>query len=455
MEEKSIKLLRDKIDQLDNQLLDIIIKRTEIVDEIGILKNNNKKVVDNKRENQVLSRLLDMHKGNFSKDSLVRIWREIFYTSAKIQLKTNDIFSPKREINNIKVYKGGISNIVGKDKIIKLSSNESPFGPSYKAVDAYKKSSEKLSRYPELTAQSLQKKIAEKFNLNHNQIICGTGSDEILIFITLAFCSPGDEVIHSEHGFEMYPIVTKYAGAISKLASEINYKTSIESIIEKVNSSTKVIFIANPNNPTSTYLSKNELKTLIEKVPEDVIIVIDGAYAEFADADDYDKTFSLVEKHKNVIITRTFSKAYSLAGLRLGWAYAGKELIEIIKKLRPPFNLPPGAIAAGIAALEDDDHLEKVIKHNKEIKSWFTNELKSLGLKAYDTQTNFVFVEIPNTNNVSAELLNNYLLSKGIAVRYLLSYGLENALRITFGTKKELELTIREIKNFINKNENI
>ena len=448
MQEKKIKSLRKEIDSIDDQLLELINQRTSIVDKLGILKKDSNNIIDKKREAEVISRLLNLHKGDFSKDSIVRIWREIFHTSANIQLKKNNILHSKRGVDSIKLYKGGVSKVQGIEKIIKLSSNESPFGPSQKAQEAYQKVSDKLSRYPELTAESLQNAIANKHNLKSDQIICGTGSDEVLIFTVLTFCSPGDEVIHAQHGFEMYPILAKYAGAESVLASEIDYKVSIDSIISNINDSTKVIFIANPNNPTGTYLNKNELRLLMSKIPSNIVVVIDAAYAEFADADDYDKTFSLADEYNNVLITRTFSKAYSLAGLRLGWGYGSKLLINMIKKLRPPFNLPPGAIAAGIAALNDENHIKKAVNHNSSIKFWFIDELNNLGFKAYDTQANFIFVLIPNKKNQNAKLINDYLLSKGIAVRYLLSYGLENALRITLGTKEELNKTIEVLKEF-------
>ena len=452
MQEKNIKSLRKEIDSIDDQLLELINQRTSIVDKLGILKKDSNNIVDKKRETEVISRLLNLHKGGFSRGSIVRIWREIFHTSANIQLKKNNILHPKRGVDSIKLYKGGVSKVQGIEKIIKLSSNESPFGPSQKAQEAYQKVSDKLSRYPELTAESLQNAIANKHNLKSDQIICGTGSDEVLIFTVLTFCSPGDEVIHAQHGFEMYPILAKYAGAESVLASEIDYKVSIDSIINNINDSTKVIFIANPNNPTGTYLNKNELRLLMSKIPSNIVVVIDTAYAEFADADDYDKTFSLADEYNNVLITRTFSKAYSLAGLRLGWGYASDLLINMIKKLRPPFNISPGAIAAGIEALNDESHLEKSVNHNSSIKFWFIDELNNLGFKAYHTQANFIFVLIPNKKNQNAKLINDYLLSKGIAVRYLLSYGLENALRITLGTKEELNKTIEALKEFIRNN---
>ena len=453
MTNDQINSIRNKINNLDDKILELLDERSKLVSEIGKLKDISKGVVDTQREKLILNRLLNNSKEAHSKESIVRIWREIFHTSANIQLKKNNILKAKRGVDSIKLYKGGTSKISGIKNIIKLSSNESPFGPSKMAMKAYEKTSQKLSRYPELTAESLQLTIANKFNLNSDQIICGTGSDEILIFTVLTFCSPGDEVIHAHHGFEMYPIITKYAGAESVLASEIDYKISIDSIIKNITNSTKIIFIANPNNPTSTYLNQTELKLLMRRIPENIVVVIDAAYAEFADANDYDKTFNLVDEYENVIITRTFSKAYSLAGLRLGWGYASNTLINMIKKLRPPFNLPPGAIAAGIAALNDENHLLKVVNHNSNIKTWFIDELNNLGFKAYKTQTNFIFVIVPEKKNQSASKINNYLLSRGIAVRYLLSYGLRNGLRITLGTKEELNQIINALKEFVKNND--
>ena len=190
---------------------------------------------------------------------------------------------------------------------------------------------------------------------------------------------------------------------------------------------------------------------MLDQIPNNILVIIDTAYAELADAEDYDKSFDLVEQYQNVLITRTFSKAYSLAGLRLGWGYGSKSLINIVKKIRPPFNLPPGSIAAGIAALKDDKHLNKVVKHNSEIKNWYISELNNLGFKAYKTQANFIFVVIPITNKQNASLVYDFLLSRGIAVRYLASYGINNAIRITLGTKEELEKSIIVLKNFLEK----
>tara|TARA_Y100000590_G_scaffold59165_1_gene62743 strand:- start:7565 stop:8914 length:1350 start_codon:yes stop_codon:yes gene_type:complete len=449
MNKKNIKELREKIDVIDDQLLKLIIERSLVVEKIGKEKDISKPIQDKDRENQVLKKLLKSHEGSFPKDSIIRLWREIFYSSIKLQLNSQNNIFPKRGIDSINLYKGGKSKIAGVNNIIKLSSNESPFGPSQKAIEAYEKTSTKLSRYPELTAETLQLEIAKKFNIDSNRIICGTGSDEVLIFSALSFCSPGDEIIHAKHGFEMYPIITKYVGAESVLATEDDYKINPSSIVDKINESTKLIFIANPNNPTSTYLNKNELEILLKKIPKNIVVVIDAAYAEFVDATDYDKSFDLTEKYENLLITRTFSKAYSLAGLRLGWGYGSKKLINIMKKVRPPFNITPGAIAAGIAALNDQNHLNEAVEHNTKIKSWFINEINKMGLKAYDTQTNFVFIIIPENVKENASTIYDHLLSKGIAVRYLLSYGLPDAIRITLGKKEELKKTIQVLSEFL------
>ena len=305
-------------------------------------------------------------------------------------------------------------------------------------------------------SESFEKELASYLGRKH-VILVNSGSSANLLAVTSLLAddyknklSPGDEVIHAEHGFEMYPIMTKYAGAVSVCASEIDFKIDTSSVIQKINDSTKLILIANPNNPTGTYLTKNEIKNLLKQVPKNIVVVIDSAYAEFADADDYDKSFNLIDEFENVLITRTFSKAYSLAGLRLGWGYGSKSLIDLIKKVRPPFNLPPGAISAGIAALNDDEHLNMIIKHNSETKNWFIGELKKLGFIAYNTQANFTFVNIPKNKYQNANAINEYLLSKGIAVRHLSSYGLPDSLRITFGKKDELEKVLELLQQFKN-----
>ena len=330
MNKKEIDNLRDKIDKLDNKIISILDERSLIVKSIGKLKNESKNVVDIEREQSILERLLKNLKGYYSKDSIVRIWRELFYASAQLQRgKELDIIS-KRGIDDIKVYKGGKFTIKGQTSIIKLSSNESAFGPSTNIEKIILKENS-LHRYPEINGQTLREQLSALHSIHPDQIVLGNGSDEILLMIALAFCHSGDEVIHAKHGFEMYPIIVKAVGAVSVIAEEINYKVSIDSILQQITPSTKIMFIANPNNPTGTYLNRNDLSELFLRTPKNIVVVIDGAYSEYAINDDYESSFNFIDKYKNVIFTKTFSKAYGLAGIRLGWCYTSKKIASIFK----------------------------------------------------------------------------------------------------------------------------
>ena len=272
----------------------------------------------------------------------------------------------------------------------------------------------------------------------------GCGSDETLLFAALAFCQDGDEIIHAEHGFEMYSIITKIVGATSKLIKEDkNYKVTVNSILEQVSPSTKIIYLANPNNPTGTYLARSEINEILNKLPKNIIMVLDGAYAEYVTKDDYDNGFSLVDQFENIILTRTFSKAYGLAGLRLGWCYTSKKVATILNKVKGPFNTQSLSQEMAIIALEDKEYLDQIVKNNQEVKDWFESELKKINIKTNPSEGNFTFVEMTEeeVKNISAHLAN-----MGIIVRELDSYGLPNCLRITIGTKEEMEATIHALK---------
>ena len=272
----------------------------------------------------------------------------------------------------------------------------------------------------------------------------GCGSDETLLFAALAFCQDGDEIIHAEHGFEMYSIITKIVGATSKLIKEDkNYKVTVNSILEQVSPSTKIIYLANPNNPTGTYLARSEINEILNKLPKNIIMVLDGAYAEYVTKDDYDNGFSLVDQFDNIILTRTFSKAYGLAGLRLGWCYTSKKVATILNKVKGPFNTQSLSQEMAIIALEDKEYLDQIVKNNQEVKDWFESELKKINIKTNPSEGNFTFVEMTEeeVKNISAHLAN-----MGIIVRELDSYGLPNCLRITIGTKEEMEATIHALK---------
>ena len=272
----------------------------------------------------------------------------------------------------------------------------------------------------------------------------GCGSDETLLFAALAFCQDGDEIIHAEHGFEMYSIITKIVGATSKLIKEDkNYKVTVNSILEQVSPSTKIIYLANPNNPTGTYLARSEINEILNKLPKNIIMVLDGAYAEYVTKDDYDNGFSLVDQFENIILTRTFSKAYGLAGLRLGWCYTSQKVATILNKVKGPFNTQSLSQEMAIIALEDKEYLDQIVKNNQEVKDWFESELKKINIKTNPSEGNFTFVEMTEeeAKNISAHLAN-----MGIIVRELDSYGLPNCLRITIGTKEEMEATIHALK---------
>ncbi len=447
MDNKKLDMLRDNINQVDDKILDLLRERAEIVTEIGEQKKSNTDVVDYEREQKILDRILKRTKAKYSKDSIVRIWREIFQASTKLQEKEKSIIDTKRSINLINIYKGGKSSLSGKNSIIKLSSNENSYGPSPKVLEKInlQETFSKFHRYPNIDGVKLRDKLASINNLNANQIVLGCGSDETLLFTALAFCQGGDEIIHAQHGFEMYSIITKIVGATSKLVKEDEtFKVKVASILDQVTPSTKIIYLANPNNPTGTYLNRNEILDLLDKLPKSIILVLDGAYAEYVTKEDYDNGFSLVDQFENVIITRTFSKAYGLAGLRIGWCYSSKKLASILNKVKGPFNTQSLSQEMAIIALDDKEYLKKIIKNNQEIKSWFEAELKKIKIKTLPSEGNFSFIKM---SNEEVKKIYNHLTNSRIIVRKLDSYGLPNCLRITIGTKEEMEVTVNSLKN--------
>ena len=446
MDNKKLDVLRNNINLLDDKILDLLKERAEIVTEIGAQKKSYTDIVDYEREQIVLERILQKTKAKYSKDSIVRIWREIFQASTKLQEKDKSIIDVKRSINLINIYKGGKSSISGKNNIIKLSSNESSYGPSPKVLEKINLQ-ETLSnshRYPNIDGAKLRDKLASINNLNANQIVLGWGSDETLLFTALAFCQDGDEIIHAQHGFEMYSIITKIVGATSKLVKEDeNFKVTVTSILDAVTPSTKIIYLANPNNPTGTYLTRNQIIDILDKLPKSIILVLDGAYAEYVTKEDYDSSFSLVDQFENVIITRTFSKAYGLAGIRLGWCYSSEKVASILNKVKGPFNTQSLSQEMAIIALDDKEYLSKVIKSNRDTKSWFESELEKIKIKTRPSEGNFSFVEM---SDEEAKKIFAHLTNSGIIVRQLDSYGLPNCLRITIGTREEMEATINSLK---------
>ena len=444
---KKLDILRDQINNLDNQMLDILDRRSHVVTEIGRLKDQSKGVVDVNREQEVLDRLVALSKGKYSKDSIIRIWRELFEASSKLQLNSDSVIATKRSIENISVYQGGkatissIERIDNQTNVIKLSSNENAFGPSKKIFSITMDNN--LNRYPEISGITLRNEIAKLHKIEKDQIILGCGSDETLLFAAQSFCQFGDEIIHAEHGFELYPIIAKVVGAVSKLAKEKDYQISVQSICDQLTPATKLIYIANPNNPSGTYLSKKEIRDLMSKIPHHVILVLDGAYAEYVTEKDYDIDFSLVNEFENIILTRTFSKAYGLAGIRLGWCYASQRVSSILARVKGPFNTSTIAQKIAVIALQDQDHVNMVVKENKKNKKWFEEELKKLNIKFFPSYANFSFLKLSEND---AKKISDILLKNGIIIRQLDSYNLPHCLRITIGTMVDMQKTIEVLK---------
>ncbi len=348
------------------------------------------------------------------------------------------------EIDN---YKPGKTKIGDKKSIIKLSSNENALGSSPKALSAFKDHAADVMRYADGSCTILRQALATKNNIDIEQIVCGAGSDEILAFLTAAFTGIDDEIIYSEHGFLMYPISAKRVGAKAVKVKEKNLRTDIDAILAAITTKTKIIFIANPNNPTGSYLTKSEIDKLISATPKTVLIVLDHAYEEFVDVADYPNALELVNQHKNVVVTRTFSKIYGLASLRIGWCYSSLEIAEILNKIRGPFNVGGPAQFAAAAALEDDEFFIKSKEHNKKWLEIFFAEFSHIPqIKAHPSIANFILLDFG-----SAELCkkaNEMLLAEGIILREMQAYGLEKCLRMTIGNEAENTQVLEVLKKF-------
>lgn len=344
---------------------------------------------------------------------------------------------PKPGILDIQAYVPGESHVPGGLKPIKLSSNETPLGPSPKAVEAYRSLADQLERYPDGSATALRRAIGGVYGLDPDRIVCGCGSDELLNLLAHAYAGQGDEVLFTEHGFLVYKIVTLGNGATPVIAPETGYKTDVDALLARVTPRTKIVFIANPNNPTGTYIPFDEVRRLHAGLRPDTLLVLDAAYAEYARRNDYEAGIELVATSENVVMTRTFSKIHGLAALRLGWAYCPAPIAGVLNRIRGPFNVTAPAIAAGIAAIEDKAHLEKSVAHNDRWLPWTTAEIEKLGLEVTPSVGNFILIHFPAGSQPSAIAADEFLKSRGIIMRRVAGYNLPNALRMTIGTEDE------------------
>ena len=343
---------------------------------------------------------------------------------------------PRPGVLDIEAYIPGKSAASYAGKIYKLSSNETPLGASPRAIDAYKSVADKLELYPDGSSSRLRDTIGARYGLDPSRIICGAGSDELLSLITNAYIGPGDEGIYTTHGFLVYKIAILAAGGKPVVAEEKNFTTDVDAILAKVTPRTKIVFLANPNNPTGTYIPFDEVKRLHAGLPKHVILVLDAAYAEYVRRNDYASGIELVSTSENVVMTRTFSKVYGLAYLRLGWCYAPAGIADALNRIRGPFNVSGPALEAGIAALQDEDHLAKALAHNDKWLPWLTSEIEKLGLTVTPSVGNFLLIHFPKTAGKTAKDADLFLSSNGLVLRAVGAYGLGDCLRLTIGPEE-------------------
>jgi histidinol-phosphate aminotransferase len=358
---------------------------------------------------------------------------------------------PRPGILDIAAYVPGKSKATGGTKVYKLSSNETPHGPSPVALEAYREAAAKLEVYPDGAVRALRAGIAEVHGLDAERIVCGAGSDEILTLLARAYVGPGEEAIYCEHDFLIYPIAVRSAGGTPVKAKIVNRTANVDNILALVNEKTRAVFIANPNNPTGTYLPYDEVKRLQESLPKRVLLVLDGAYAEYVRRNDYESGLEFASTHDNVVMTRTFSKIYGLAGLRIGWSYGPPAVADVLNRIRMPFSVNAPAMAAGIAAVRDRAHFDMSVRHNEVWLAKVTAALQGLGLEVTPSVANFVLIHFPDAAGRTAADADAFLSARGVILRRVTDYGFPNALRMTIGSEEANRATLDGLAHFLGK----
>ena len=353
---------------------------------------------------------------------------------------------PRPGILDIAPYIGGDSKLPGANRVIKLSSNEGAFGPPPGVHEALQRVAGREHRYPDGAAVELRRAIGARFRLDPAHIVCGSGSDELIYLLCLAYGGAGTELITSIHSFGIYAIAGRYAGCSIVTTQERDLTVDVDAMLAAVTPQTRLIFIANPNNPTGSMLPMAELQRLRAGLPPDVLLVLDGAYAEYIDRPDYDAGVSLVNAGDNTVMIRTFSKIFGLAGLRLGWAYAPAPVVAVLNRVRAPFNVNQAAQTAGFAALSEPGWIEKCRAHNTEYRAKLAHAAADLGIKVWPSEANFVLVDFGNT--FRSEAANAFLRGRGVIARGVAGYELPHCLRITVGAPDEVDAVIEALEAF-------
>jgi histidinol-phosphate aminotransferase len=357
---------------------------------------------------------------------------------------------PKPGLMEIAPYVGGESDVPGKARIIKLASNEGALGPSPRAMEAYRAAAEDLHRYPDGECRALREALADAHGMEAGRIVCGAGSDELITLLCRAYAGPGDEVLYSQHGFLMYPIAARAVGAQPVTAPETDLRADVDALLAAVSARTRILFLANPNNPTGSYLTADEVARLRRELSDRVLLVIDAAYAEFVGRNDYDAGAGLVDRHDNLVVTRTFSKIHALAALRLGWAYCPPAVADVLNRVRNPFNVSGPAQAAGVAALADVAFTDACRDHNDRWLRWTIEKVRGLGLDVPPSVGNFILVRFPEGRpGADAAAADAYLKDRGIIARRMGAYGLRDGLRLSIGTEQEMRCVVDALTAFM------
>jgi histidinol-phosphate aminotransferase len=356
----------------------------------------------------------------------------------------SDLIRPQPGIMDIALYEGGKAAVAGVANAVKLSSNENPFGPSDKAKDAFARSVHGLHRYPSTDHAALRDAIGDVHGLDPARILCGVGSDEVITFLCQAYAGPKDEVVFTEHGFLMYRISAMAVGATPVEVAERDRTTDVDAILKACTRRTKLVFLANPNNPTGTMISQAEVERLADGLPAQAILVLDAAYAEYVEG--FDGGIAVVNARSNVVMTRTFSKIYGLGGLRIGWGYGPKAIIDVLNRIRGPFNLSNTQLDTAEAAVRDQDYVNKCRADNARMRVWLAEALAALGVPSDTSMANFILARFASVEE--AEACDAYLQAQGLIVRRVSSYKLPHCLRITVGDESSCRRVAHAIGQF-------
>jgi histidinol-phosphate aminotransferase len=356
---------------------------------------------------------------------------------------------PKPGILDIAPYVGGRAHVLGVEKVFKLSSNESALGPSDKALATFKEAAEGIDIYPEGSAKILREAIAQTYGLDAGRIVCGNGSDELLTMLAGIYLQPRDEVLFSEHAFLVYKIAALSNSATPVVVREPDLRVDVDTMLEAVTPKTRMLYLANPNNPTGSYLPHDEVRRLHAGLSPDTLLVIDAAYAEYVRRNDYESGIEMVANFPNVVMTRTFSKIHALAGLRVGWSYCPAAVADALNRVRGPFNVSVPAQLTAVAALKDHHHVEASVAHNEKWRAWLTREIRSLGLRVDDSVGNFILIHFPASGPHTREKADEFLTSCGVILRPVAAYGLPHCLRLTVGSEEANNYAVSALADFM------